>query len=227
MAKGHEGRRARPVVHGRASRPGDRLVLVLGEIGHVVQATGPAQGKATVSIDGKSARTFDQYAPAPGSRSPGPSTGWDAASTRSRFGCSAGVARARPTPRSSWTRSAPAAGSSRTRTCERRGASSGGQASSGSVGSSDLARSSAKVTFRGTGIDWFTYRGPDQGAAGLPRRVARWDGRQLRGVAGVRRGAFVHRSPGRRTHVSDRGPRGRAPRADGALVSIDRFAIVP
>ncbi len=40
-----------------------------------------------------------------------------------------------------------------------------GSASGGSLGSSDLARSSAEVTFRGTGIDWYTARGPDQGRA--------------------------------------------------------------
>ena len=96
-----------------------------------------------------------------------------------------------------------------------------GQASGGGVGSRRSRALERQVSFRGTGIDWFTYRGPDQGARRSPRRVARWDGGQLRGVAGVRRGAFVHRSRGRRTHVSDRGPRGRAPRG-GWSARLDR-----
>ena len=45
------------------------------------------------------------------------------------------------------------------------GAVERGGASGGSLGTSDLARSSAEVTFRGTGIEWITYRGADQGRA--------------------------------------------------------------
>jgi len=103
-----------------------------------------------------------------------------------------------------------------------------GGASGGSLGSSDLRRSSAEVRFRGTGIEWFTYRGRDQGRAEvyvdgpLVRRVdnfapaATFD--VVRSITGLPDGIHTLRIVVLAT---------ARPAATGELVSIDRFSIVP
>ncbi len=80
----------------------------------------------------------------------------------------------------------------------------------------------------GPGSSGSRYRGPDQGRAEVYLgRVARPDGRRLRGGADVRRRTIVHRSGGRRPHAEDRRARDRPSRCTGKLVSVDRFSIVP
>jgi hypothetical protein len=103
-----------------------------------------------------------------------------------------------------------------------------GGASGGSLGASDLARSSAEVRFRGTGIEWFTYRGTDQGRAevyvdGL--RVRTFDNFApsptfdvARSVTGLAEGVHTFRIVVLST---------ARPAATGKLVSIDRFSVVP
>jgi hypothetical protein len=84
------------------------------------------------------------------------------------------------------------------------------------------------VTFRGTGIDWFTARGPDQGRAKiyvdglLVRTVDNYAASPAFGVArsisGFADGVHTLRIVVLAT---------ARPVATGALVSVDRFAIVP
>ena len=108
------------------------------------------------------------------------------------------------------------------------GAVERGGASGGSLGTSDLARSSAEVSFRGTGIEWFTYRGADQGRAEVyvdGRRVRTVDNYApsptfdvVRSITGLPEGVHTLRIVVLAT--------ARAA-ATGELVSIDRFSIVP
>jgi GH25 family lysozyme M1 (1,4-beta-N-acetylmuramidase) len=103
-----------------------------------------------------------------------------------------------------------------------------GGASGGSLGSSDLARSSAEVRFRGTGIEWFTYRGTDQGRAGVfvdGLQVRTFDNFAptptfgvARSITGLPEGVHTLRIVVLAT---------ARPAATGALVSIDRFSVVP
>ena len=192
-------------------------------------ATGPAQGKAAVSIDGTPRGTFDQYA------------------TRARFkvartfdglgrGAHTITVRVLGRGRASATDTQVVVDAFRTggrlvANPDLRatwGVVEKGQASGGSVGSSDLARSSAKVSFRGTGIDWFTYRGPDQGRAQvyldglLVGTVDNYAASPAFGVARSFTGLADDVHTFRIVVLGD-----ARPAADGALVSIDRFAIVP
>jgi hypothetical protein len=192
-------------------------------------ATGPAQGKAAVSIDGTSRGTFDQYATRAGFKvartfdglEPGLHTitvrvlGRGRASATDTYVAvdafrTGGQLVANPDLRATW------------------GVVEKGQASGGSVGSSDLARSSAKVTFRGTGIDWFAYRGPDQGRAEvyldglLVGTVDNYAASPAFGVARSFTGLADDVHTFRIVVLGD-----ARPAADGALVSIDRLAIVP
>jgi len=192
-------------------------------------ATGPAQGKAAVSIDGTPRGTFDQYA------------------TRARFkvartfdglgrGAHTITVRVLGRGRASATDTQVVVDAFRTggrlvANPDLRatwGVVEKGQASSGAIGSSDLARSSAKVSFRGTGIDWFTYRGPDQGRAqvyldgSLVGTVDNYAASPTFGVARSFTGLADDVHTFRIVVLGD-----ARPAADGALVSIDRFAIVP
>ncbi|MGA9161470.1 MAG: hypothetical protein WB297_11495, partial [Actinomycetota bacterium] len=102
------------------------------------------------------------------------------------------------------------------------------RASGGSLGSSDLARSSAKLRFSGTGIDWVTYRGPDQGRAEvyldglLVRTVDNYAARPTFGVVRSFGGLADGMHTLRIVVLGD-----ARPAAKGTLISIDRFAIVP
>jgi hypothetical protein len=128
--------------------------------------TGPSQGKAAVSIDGRSRGTFDQYAPSTtfkvgrafGHLEPGehtitvrvvgraPASATDALVAIDAFEAGGKLIR-NPELLASWRKeSVPAP-------------------SGGTVAASDLARSEATFTFRGTGVAWQTVRGPDQGSA--------------------------------------------------------------
>ena len=192
-------------------------------------ATGPAQGKAAVSIDGTSRGTFDQYATR---------AGFKVARTFDGLGRGAHTIRVRVLGRGRASATDTQVAVDAFRTGGRLvanpdlratwGVVEKGQASGGSLGSSDLARSSAKLTFRGTGIDWITYQGPDQGRAEvyldglLARTVDNYTASPAFGVAR----SFTGLADG--VHTLRIVVLGDArPAADGALVSIDRFAIVP
>jgi GH25 family lysozyme M1 (1,4-beta-N-acetylmuramidase) len=125
-------------------------------------ATGPSKGKAVVWIDGEPVGTFDQYAERSAFRVPRTFDGLErglheitirvlgrgrpsATGTEvvvDAFEAGGDLVK-RPVLDAAWGRFGP-----------------GGQA-----WASDLAGASAELTFRGTGVDWFTVRGPDQGRA--------------------------------------------------------------
>ncbi len=103
-----------------------------------------------------------------------------------------------------------------------------GDGSGAGTWASDLAGASAEIGFRGTGVDWFTFRGPDQGKAKL------WiDGALLRTVdnyAATPTPGVVRSVTGLAdgVHTLRIVVLGRArPAATGELVSVDRFAITP
>jgi GH25 family lysozyme M1 (1,4-beta-N-acetylmuramidase) len=132
-------------------------------------ARGPTQGKASVSIDQRLRGTFDQYDPAWHVRVPrrfrhlgpgehtitikvlgvkGSSAGTDTQVVVDAFAVGARVV-SNPELILSW------------------GTSKLGAASRGGVATSDLARSEATFAFWGTGVEWATVRGPDQGRASI------------------------------------------------------------
>jgi len=191
--------------------------------------TGPAQGKAAVSIDGKSRGTFDQYATR---------AGFKVARTFDGLGRGAHTIRVRVLGRGRAIATDTQVAVDAFRTGGRLvanpdlratwGVVEKGQASGGSLGSSDLARSSAKLTFKGTGIDWITYQGPDQGRAEvyldglLVRTVDNYAASPAFGVVRSFTGLADTVHTLRIAVLGD-----ARPAADGELVSIDRFAIVP
>jgi GH25 family lysozyme M1 (1,4-beta-N-acetylmuramidase) len=132
-------------------------------------ATGPTQGKASVSIDQRFRGTFDQYEPALHVRVPrtfrhlgrgehtitirvlgvkGSSAGTDMQVVVDAFALGAVVV-SNPELTLSW-------GTSKVRAASR-----------GSVATSDLGRSEAAFAFWGTGVEWATVRGPDHGRASI------------------------------------------------------------
>jgi GH25 family lysozyme M1 (1,4-beta-N-acetylmuramidase) len=192
-------------------------------------AVGPDRGKAAVSIDGVRRGTFDAYA------------------ARADFGVSRTFDRLGPGSHTITIRVLGRARASATDTqvvvdAFRAGGNlvsnpdlratwgtvGRGGASGGSLGSSDLARSSAEVRFRGTGIEWFTYRGTDQGRAEvyvdglLVRTVDNFAqaptfdvARSITGLAeGVHRLRILVLATARAAATAE-------------LVSIDRFSVVP
>jgi bacillopeptidase F len=129
--------------------------------------TGPSQGKAEVSIDGRSKGTFDQYASSihykvartfkglpSGEHTitvsvlgrPGSAKAKDQLVAVDAFRVGPTVT-ATPTLDVRWRTARESA------------------ASGGSFASSGLTGASATFTFRGTGVDWYTVRGPNQGRA--------------------------------------------------------------
>jgi GH25 family lysozyme M1 (1,4-beta-N-acetylmuramidase) len=132
-------------------------------------ARGPTQGKASVSIDQRLRGTFDQYDTAWHVRVPrsfrhlgpgehtitirvlgvkGSSAGTDTQVVVDAFAVGARVV-SNPELTLSW-------GTSKLRAASR-----------GGVATSDLARSEATFAFWGTGVEWATVRGPDQGRASI------------------------------------------------------------
>ena len=192
-------------------------------------AVGPDGGKAAVSIDGVRRGTFDAYAAradfgvkrtfdglGPGShtitirvlgRAHASATDTQVVVDAFRAG---GKLVSNPELRATW------------------GTVGRGGASGGSLGSSDLARSSSEVRFRGSGIEWFTYRGADQGRAAVyvdGLRVRTVDNFApsptfdvARSITGLAQGVHTLRIVVLAT--------ARAA-ATGELVSIDRFSVVP
>jgi len=192
-------------------------------------ATGRAHGRAVVSIDGRRVGTFDQYSSRPAfrvartfkdlprgthtltvrvlgqadPRSSGTLVPIDA------FGVGNDLIR-EPRLRTAWSTSrAP-------------------RASGGSVALSQLGRSSAELTFRGTGVEWYTVKGPKHGRASIFV-----DGTLLRTVDNYAKDPIfdVVRSvtglaPGVHTLRIVALGEGR-PKAAGALIAVDRFVVLP
>jgi hypothetical protein len=191
-------------------------------------ATGPAQGKAAVTIDGASRGTFDLFGPTPDlgvarrftglERGPhtitiralgrGSAKATDAQVVVDAFEA-AGDLVANPQLETSW------------------GTLRASQASGGSLSASDLARASVTFTFRGIGVDWYTVRDRLQGRADIYV-----DGLRVRTVDNFAKGSMfgVVRSVSGladgvhtlRIVVLGEG----RPAADGTLVSIDRFVVL-
>lgn len=184
-------------------------------------ATGPAQGKAAVRIDGRHVGTFDQY------------------SSRTRFRVSRTFTGLGAGEHTIAVRVLGRASSSATDTRvvidgfevagDRVGENAGvaSWASDGEVAASDLAGASVVLTFRGSGIEWTTLRGPDQGRAAISvdgvfiRKVDNFATERLAGVTRSISGL----ADGVHTLRIDVLGEARA-RASGTLVSVDRFAVV-
>jgi hypothetical protein len=190
--------------------------------------TGPTQGMAEVAIGGRSRGSFDQYASA---------THFKVARTFS--GLSAGdhtitvTALGRRGARSASDHlvavdafevgsdliATPELGASwRTRRVS--------GASGGSLAESDLAGASVAFTFAGTGVDWITFRGPDQGRADVfidGTLVKTLDGYAPQPTLGVVR-SFAGLADG--VHTIRIVALGSARReASGSHVSVDRFVV--
>jgi GH25 family lysozyme M1 (1,4-beta-N-acetylmuramidase) len=192
-------------------------------------AVGPDRGKAAVSIDGVRRGTFDAYAARADfgvkrtfdGLGPGSHTITIRVLGRARSGATdtqvvvdafraGGKLVSNPDLRATW------------------GAVGRGGASGGRLGSSDLARSSAEVRFRGSGIEWFTYRDADQGRAAVyvdGLRVRTVDNFApsptfdvARSITGLAEGVHTLRIEVLAT---------ARPAATGELVSIDRLSVVP
>jgi len=185
-------------------------------------ATGRSKGKAEVSIDGASKGVVDLYSRGGGFRVPKTFDGLEggaheitirvlgrerAAATGTEVVVDAfragGVLAKNPDVVGSW-----------------------GDGSGAGTWASDLAGATAELRFRGTGVDWFTFRGPDQGKAeiwvdgALVRTVDNYAAAPtsdvVRSVTGLADGVHTLRIV----------VLGKArPAATGALVSVDRFSV--
>jgi GH25 family lysozyme M1 (1,4-beta-N-acetylmuramidase) len=192
-------------------------------------AEGPTQGKASVSIDQHRRGTFDQYDSAWHVRVPrsfrhlgpgehtitirvlgvkGSSAGTDTQVVVDAFAMGSRVV-SNPELTLSW-------GTSKLRAASR-----------GSVATSDLARSEADFAFWGTGVDWATVRGPDQGRASifvdgvLAMTVDNYDA-----ATSVQPRAFTGLDLGQHElHIVVLG--NSRPRSEGTEVAIDTFTVLP
>lgn len=190
---------------------------------------GPAQGKASVWIDGRSMGVFDQYAARPAFKVPRRFAGLEPGThtitvralgrgSHDATGTSVAVDAfavgkdvvANPELRSRWASVREPL------------------ASGGSVVHSDLARASLELTFRGTGIQWYTVRDIDQGRAevyldgALVRTVDGYAAEPAFGVARTIDGLAAG------MHTLRIVVLGQArPRAEGTLVTVDRFIVLP
>jgi GH25 family lysozyme M1 (1,4-beta-N-acetylmuramidase) len=192
-------------------------------------AVGRAAGKATVRIDGSVEGTFDLYATHADLRvgrtfdglGAGPHTITIRVLGRARASASdtqvvvdafraGGETVSNPDLRTSW------------------GSVADARASAGRLWSSDLARSSVKLTFSGTAVDWVTARGPDQGRARVSidgLSVETVDNYAAQPAFGVTR-SFEGLAEG--VHTLRIVVLGDArPAADDELVSVDGFSVVP
>ncbi len=192
-------------------------------------ATGPAQGRAAVSIDGHGVGTFDQYAPKPAFRVARRFTklahGWHTITVRVL-----GTASAGPSDTQVSVDAFEAAGElvKNPPLAAAWGTLESARATEGRAAASDLARSSVSFTFRGTGVEWITIRRRDQGRAEL------WvDGLLVRTVDdyaaqptfGVERSITGLASGVHTLRIVVLGQ--ARPAATGALVSVDRFVVIP
>lgn len=184
--------------------------------------SGRDQGLATVRIDGEKVGTFDQYADRPAFAVPRRFTGLargnhvitvrvlGRASARARdtqiavdaFGVEGHVTRD-PRLELTWART-------------------------DAMAHSEVARSSLELTFHGTGIDWMTREGPDQGHAAIYV-----DGllvREVDGYASTEQDGIVRSVTGLATgtHILRIVVLGESrAAATGAFVSIDGFTVAP
>jgi GH25 family lysozyme M1 (1,4-beta-N-acetylmuramidase) len=191
--------------------------------------TGPAHGKAAVSIDGRARGTFNQYAPstefkvgrtfkglAPGEHTitvrvlgeKGSTSGTDTQVAIDAFEAGGKVV---------WTPQLTVSWGKRKLL----------PASGRSLVATDLSRSEATFTFRGTGVEWHTVRGPDQG-----RAQVFVDGAEVKTVDNyASRTATVVRPFGGLVvgvHELRIVVVGTArPAATGARISIDAFSVLP
>jgi hypothetical protein len=192
-------------------------------------AVGPAQGRAAVWVDGRRIETFDQYASSPGYRVARGVTGLargthtitvrvlgqaspNATDTQVVVDAfeTGGDLVANPALDATW------------------GTVRATRASGGSVAASDLGRASVELTFRGTCVVWTTVRDRDQGRAAiyvdgmLVRTVDNYAPTRMFGVertvSGLADGVHTLR-------IVVLGE--SRPAANGAFVSIDRFAALP
>lgn len=188
---------------------------------------GPAQGIAVVSIDGERVGVFDQHAGRTtfgAARSfDGLSAGWHTIAIRV-LGEGAGkdtlvavdgfgVGKER-----SWTPQLELS----------LGMVRATKASGGTYRASDGKGASVELTFRGTGVEWTTVRGPDQGRAelyvdgALVRTVDNYASERIFKVARTVSGLTED------VHELRIVVLGAArPRADRALVSVDGFSVIP
>ncbi len=131
--------------------------------------TGPSQGKASVSIDGRSRGSFDQYSS---------SFHYRVARSFTKLGSGSHtititVHGKKGAPAGTDTQIAVDAfrvGQKLNATPELAASWHGiraSRASGGSFAESDLPGSSTSLRFRGTGIDWYTVTGPDRGRAAI------------------------------------------------------------
>ena len=190
---------------------------------------GPAQGKASVWIDGHAKGTFNQYAPSTSFKvarsfrhlargdhtitirvlgSKGAKTATDTQVAVDAIGAGGRIIWS-PALTFGWGKAKNAA------------------ASRGDVAVSDLPGSAAAFTFYGTGVDWQTARGPHQGRAQiyvdgvLSKTVDNYAGRPtvvVRSIGGLTLGMHELRIV----------VLGQArPAADGTQISIDTFTVIP
>ena len=192
-------------------------------------ATGPTQGKASVSIDHRFRGTFDQYDPSRHARAPrtfrhlgpgehtitirvlgvrGSPAGTDTQVVVDAFAVGSRIV-SNPELTLSW------------------GTSKVKAASRGGVATSDLGRSEAAFAFWGTGVEWATVRGPDQGRArifvdgvlaGTVDNYAAVPSVQPRSFTGLVLGEHELRIVVLGTS---------RPRSEGTKVGIDSFTVLP
>jgi GH25 family lysozyme M1 (1,4-beta-N-acetylmuramidase) len=191
-------------------------------------ATGPLQGKAEVSIDGRARGVFDQYAPKADFKVARTfaklDAGWHTIEVRvlgthakaasdtqvavDAFGFAGNVVRT-PSGAATWRNTKVAGASHRT------------------VAITDSPRAFVDFSFRGTGVEWMTVRGPSQGRAAIYV-----DGALLRTVDNYAASPTpdVSRVTGLAdgVHTVRIVALGRSrPKAKAALVTIDAFLVTP
>jgi hypothetical protein len=190
--------------------------------------TGPSQGKARVTIDGHARGTFNQYADAfhfkvrrsftglgGGTHTitisvlgeKGSANGTDRLVAIDAFGVGSNLTTT-PGLATSW------------------GTVKASSASGGSFAEDDLSGASFSFTFRGTGVDWYTVLGPDQGRAKVlvdGKLVKTIDGFAKQTTFGAKRsvGGLADGVHTLRIVVLGQS----RPAATGSLVSIDRFVV--
>jgi GH25 family lysozyme M1 (1,4-beta-N-acetylmuramidase) len=192
-------------------------------------AVGPAAGKANVRIDGEARGTFDLYARRADLRTgrtfdglgAGPHTITIKVLGRARQGATdaqvvvdafrvGGDVVSNPDLRTTW------------------GAAASWGASAAALWSSDLARSTAELTFSGSAVDWVTYRGPDQGRAEISidgivvRTIDNYAAQPAFGVVRSFTGLSEDVHTLRVEVLGD-----ARPASDDELVSVDGFSVVP
>lgn len=192
-------------------------------------ATGPAQGKASVSIDGRHFGTFDQYAGHASFRVARAFTGLERgahAITIRVLGTGSAAA-----SDSQVVVDAFEAGGSLVKSpalVASWGTLESSRASEGRAAVADLARASVELTFRGTGVTWETIRRRDQGRAEIyvdGIYVRTLDNYAPTPTFGVERSVTGLAAGLHTLRIVVLGE-GR-PAATGTAISVDRFVVLP